>query len=76
MEINKTISLNSQIRVGTEIVAHLSANVNSSNYSMNISTNITNKVLADANIETVKSQYAEFELEVKTTASELGYTLF
>lgn len=74
MEIRKSISLNSQIKAEDKIIAHLSANISGENFSIN--TNVTDKGLMEANAESVKAQYSQFETEVKATATGLGYTLF
>lgn len=75
MEINKTITLSSQIKVGEQQVGYLNANVSTEALSISISANINNKDLAQANAELIKEQYLRFETEVKNTAAELGCLL-
>ena len=76
MEINKTTSLNSNITIGTEVVGYLSASISTGNYNLSINVTISDKVKVDANVALVKEQYSQFEIEVKETATELGYALF
>ena len=76
MAINRTVGIHSELKVGTEIVGRVSANLNTTNNTVTITANITNKDLADKNAKAVKEQYKEFESEVKSTAAELGYPLF
>lgn len=76
MIINETSSINAQIKIGDVVVAHLSANVNSSNNTMSTSMNITNKDLINENIEEAQAQYVEWEAAVNALASALDCSLF
>lgn len=81
MNINENVNFNAQITVKDEnnvdvVALYLSANLDTGNMNININCNTVNKALVAANAETVKAQYLEFELAVKTRATELGYVLF
>jgi len=80
---NFTANITLKDAKGTDaIVAYLSSAINASTQNYNISMNVVNKVLLNTvgalNVagETAKVQYADFELQIKTSAKALGYVLF
>ena len=79
--INETTNFNSSITVkdasNNDVqVAYLNATLDTNNKNFNISMNVTNKALLDANAALVKQQYTDFKTAVTTRATELGYVIF
>jgi len=86
MNIKETVNMNGNITIkqtnatnnqsSDVICAYLSASIDTGSNNINISINIQNKELLDANGSEAQAQYTDFETTIKNRAKELGFTIF
>lgn len=79
--INETTNFSSAVTVKNEQnidiqVMYLNASLDGGSMNFNISAQMSNKALAQANAAEVKTQYEEFVTAVTARAIELGYPIF
>lgn len=72
LKINKTINLNGNSEIEGQIVAYMSASISTDGGSANISKNISNMELYNANKVAIRTDMAKFEEEAYKVEDELN----
>lgn len=74
LKINKTINLNGVSEINGQVVAYMSASLNTDDNSSNINKSITNQDLYNENKAEIRADFSKFESEVYKMEDELNST--